>query len=270
MTDKGTRPRDRLQHFLRRIKFVEDMLQLRDAFMNKADALLRRVLRDCLWLSAITLAVIYMPLLLVNPLPAWHEPIALALLTLAFGFAVSGWAVAIIASLQRWPGLRLGLMIALPLVTVLVARQNARSILSSSFGVSADVFPMALEVITAVTTLWFIFACVGALLMLVLLGLLFLRVLAKAGFMRTFLQPVLMILPVSVFAALPLASTLEIMPQLPGLVRMLDGQSHHRCDFTAMETQPEAVTFLSDTRVLAWMPNTAQPIVAPCVMTTGP
>lgn len=102
-------------------------------------------------------------------------------MTLAFGIAVLGWTIAIMGSLQRWPGLRLGLTLAIPLSMVMLARMNARSILAHSFGVSPDAFPMTLDVLTAVESLWLTFAGVGLLLLLLLFGLLILQMLAGAG-----------------------------------------------------------------------------------------
>ena len=239
----------------------------RDAFMDQTGTLLRRVFRDCWWLSAIVAMTVFLPPLLMKPLPAWHDPVALAILTLAFGIAVLGWTIAIMGSLQRWPGLRLGLTLAIPLSMVMLARMNARSILAHSFGVSPDAFPMTLDVLTAVESLWLTFAGVGLLLLLLLFGLLILQMLAGAG--GAALRSAALVLPLSVMAAMPLASFLAIMPDLPRLARALDGQATYLCDFPTMLSKPVAVTFLSDTQVLAWMPDTAQPIVLPCEMRPG-
>ncbi|REF67493.1 MULTISPECIES: hypothetical protein [Paracoccus] len=236
----------------------------RDAFMDQAGALLRRVFRDCWWLSAIIAAVLFLPPLLVKPLPAWHDPVALAVLTLAFGIAVLGWAIAIMGSLQRWPGFRLGLTIAIPLGMAMLARLSARDILADSFGVSPDAFPMSLDMLTAVMSLWLTFAGVGALLMLLLFGLFTLQMLTGGG--GAALRSMAFVLPLSAMIAMPLASSLAIMPDLPGTVRALDGQESYRCAFPSMPSRPLAVTFLSDTQVLAWMPDTAQPVVLPCEM----
>lgn len=276
MTDKSGAPPRRRQGFsgkpggFRRgarcsaILCRRRLRQWRDAFMDQAGALLRRVFRDCWWLSAIIAALLFLPPLQVEPLPGWHDPVALAVLTLAFGIAVLGWAIAIMGSLQGWPGLRLGLALAIPLGMAVLARMKARSILAQSFGVAPDTFPMTLDVLTAVTTLWLTFAGAGALLMLLQLGLLTLQMLTRRG--GAALRSMAFVLPLSAMIAMPLASSLTIMPDLPSLVRALDGQENYRCDFPAMPSRPLSVTFLSDTQVLAWLPDRAQPVVLPCKM----
>ncbi|RDW14363.1 hypothetical protein [Paracoccus thiocyanatus] len=270
MTDKGgARPNRKQGAFTKHARgfpFRRGPGWGRDALMDQVGALLRRVFRDCWWLSAIVVAVVFLPLLLWDRLPGWHDPVAMVGLTLAFGVAVLGWSMALMGALQPWPGFRLGLTLAIPLVMAIRARMDARGILAHSFGVSPDSFPVTLDVLTAITTLWLTFAGVGALLVLLLLGLLVLQMLAGAGAGRTFLHSMALVLPLSTMVAIPFASWLAIMPGLSDLVRRLDGQEQHRCDFPAMPAKPVAVTFLSDTQVLAWLPDAAQPVVLPCAL----
>ncbi|WP_323716771.1 hypothetical protein [Paracoccus aminovorans] len=233
---------------------------------DSLNLLLRRVIRDCWGLSAIVAATVFLPPSLMQPLPAWYDPVAISILTLALGIAVLGWASAILHDLRRWPGFRLGLTVAVPVGMALLARFGARDTLGNHFGVSPDTFPVTLDVLTAVTTVWLTFAGVGSLLMLLLFGLLALQILTRAGAGKMLLRLLALVLPLSAMAGMPLASAMAIMPDLAGVVRTLDGQERHRCNFPALLPKPATVIFLSDTQVLAWLPETKQPVILPCGM----
>lgn len=236
------------------------------ALLEAVDRLLQRVLRDCWWLSAIVATVVFLPLLLLTHLPGWYDRVALAILAPACGVAALGWIVAIKESLNRWPGFSLALTIAMPLVVAILARVEARKVVAQSFGVAPEAFPMTLDVLTAVTTLWWIFIGIAIALGLLLAGVAVWQVLAGSGAGKTLLRALAVVLPFSGFTTLPLASSTTILPRLADLARELDGQEHHRCRISPLDPRPVSVTFLSDTQVLAWMPGNTQPIIMACQM----
>lgn len=236
----------------------------RIAVEQSVDTLLRRVLRDCWWLSAIVFAVIFVPNFVLSTLPGWYDSVALTILVSCLGIAGMGWIVAIRDKLLQWPGLSLALTITLPLGMAILGRIEARKIVAQSFGISPDSLPMTLDMLTAVTTLWWLFIGVGALLSALLIGLLILQLMRRSGATLNLLRTFSTIFPISALVALPPASLVMFMPGLPDLARVLDGQEYHRCAFAGQSSLPTSIVFLSDTKVLAWISGSPQPAVLNC------
>ncbi len=240
---------------------VSDGIMARIA--REGATILRRVRRDCWWLSAIIAVTLFAPEMLVDTMPAWWEPAALLTLTAVMGVAISGWALVIAHSLRHWPGLLLALVVTVPLLTTLGARRDSRLTLSQTFGVDPGVFPVTLDVLTALHTLWLIFAFVALLLLAVFIATLLLQIF-NGGWRHTMATALPLALPLAATIAAPLAGGLTLHTHVERLARMVDAFPASRCTYPDQTVAPDRIVFLSDDQVLAWRIDRARPVVLEC------
>lgn len=226
-------------------------------------SILRRVCRDCWWLSAVIAIVLITQHMPVDVAPAWSNLAVLLTLTAILGVAIAGWTVVIGRGLRHLPGLALALAVTVPVVTTLSARHDARLMLSHAFGIDPDVFPITLDVLTAVHTLWMIFVVVA----LLLLGLFFVTLILQfcdGSWRRTLTTALPLSIPLAAVMAAPMAGGFTLHTHVAELARAFDSFPTSRCTFVDQPVMPDRITFLSDNQVLAWLPDLTRPIVLSC------